>query len=73
MMTDPNKHRNVRTRAFKDSYEALPEHLRRHLRRASVSVSISMTYRAIDFVDDSTNVWYWIGSHADYNTLVGRK
>lgn len=41
----------------------------------SFSVSITMAYRAIYFVDErtDTNVWYWIGSHADYDQFVGRK
>ena len=38
----------------------------------SVSVSITMRYRAIYVTDSSgINVWYWIGSHASYNTFVG--
>ena len=40
---------------------------------ASVSVSISMNYRAISAIRDGINVWYWIGTHAAYGTFVGRK
>jgi hypothetical protein len=36
----------------------------------SFSVSINMQYRAIYSVIGETNLWYWIGSHADYNTLL---
>jgi len=39
----------------------------------SRSVSITMSYRAIYFIDGETNVWYWIGTHADYDSFVGRK
>jgi hypothetical protein len=40
----------------------------------SVSVSITMQYRAIYFRDDvGINVWYWIGSHADYDRFTGYK
>ena len=34
----------------------------------SFSVAITMMYRAIYFVDrQGINVWYWIGTHADYD------
>lgn len=39
----------------------------------SFSVSITMRYRSLFVVDGDTNVWYWTGSHADYNTLIGSK
>jgi hypothetical protein len=41
----------------------------------SFSVSISMQYRAIYLVDpkDSVNVWYWIGTHAEYKRFTGSK
>jgi len=44
----------------------------RHL-PGSVTVSVTMKYRAIYVVRDDVNVWYWIGSHADYDALVGKK
>jgi mRNA-degrading endonuclease RelE of RelBE toxin-antitoxin system len=46
---------------------------RGHHRRNSFSVSITMHYRAIYAVDDTENVWYWIGTHADYDVFVGKK
>lgn len=42
-------------------------------RKGSVSVAISLKYRAIYVEDGNDNVWYWIGSHSDYNTFTGRK
>jgi len=42
-------------------------------RAGSKSVSITRRYRAIFVVDGSTHVWYWIGSHEDYNNFTGRK
>jgi hypothetical protein len=39
----------------------------------SISVSITMGYRAIYVVRNGVNVWYWIGTHADYDKFVGRK
>ena len=38
----------------------------------SFSVSINMQYRAIYFVGNSTNVWYWVGTHAAYNQFTGK-
>jgi hypothetical protein len=47
-------------------------HRGRH-RSGSWSVSVNLQYRAIYVVDGSTNVWYWIGSHSDYDTFTGCK
>lgn len=38
----------------------------------SWSVWINREYRAIFVVDGETNVWYWVGSHSDYNTFTGK-
>ncbi len=61
-----------------------PDHpaLRRHQladtdkgrhRAGSWSVSVTMKYRALYAVDGDTNVWYWIGSHNDYESFIGKK
>lgn len=39
----------------------------------SISVTITMGYRAIYAIRNGVNVWYWIGTHADYDTFIGRK
>ena len=39
----------------------------------SISGSITRGYRAIYAVRKCMNIWYWIGSHADYDTFIGRK
>jgi hypothetical protein len=41
--------------------------------QGSISVTITMGYRAIYVIRNGVNVWYWIGTHADYDTFVGRK
>jgi hypothetical protein len=40
----------------------------------SLKVSVTHRFRAIYVPDrqSDTNVWYWIGSHEDYNNFVGR-
>lgn len=64
------------------AFVANPDHpaLRRHRlkdtdrgqhRTGSFSVSVNRQYRAIYFEDGATNVWYWIGSHAGYDTFTG--
>ncbi len=39
----------------------------------SFSVSITMQYRAIYTEDGGVRVWYWIGTHAEYEVFTGRK
>jgi hypothetical protein len=42
-------------------------------RSGSFSVSINLRYRAIYVRDGDTDVWYWVGSHSDYNAFTGGK
>jgi hypothetical protein len=35
------------------------------------SVSPTMQYRALYVVEDDVNVWYWIGTHAEYKKYTG--
>lgn len=53
-------------------HELKPNHRGKHI-QPSWSVSITRQYRAVFFKDGDTNVWYWIGSHSEYNSLVGSK
>lgn len=39
----------------------------------SYSVSITRRYRAVYVIEEGVNLWYWIGSHADYDRLTGKK
>lgn len=40
----------------------------------SRSVSITMQYRAIYVVgEDGRNIWYWVGTHGDYDVFTGGK
>ena len=41
--------------------------------RHSMAVSIGYRYRAVFVTDEEgVNVWYWIGSHADYDKRFGK-
>ncbi len=41
-------------------------------KNGSWAVQITRRYRAIYVPVGKVNVWYWIGSHEDYNNFVGR-
>lgn len=47
-------------------------HRGRH-RKGSRAVSVTARYRAIYVVEGGDNIWYWIGSHEDYNNFTGIK
>jgi mRNA-degrading endonuclease RelE of RelBE toxin-antitoxin system len=34
------------------------------------SARVGIGYRAVGTLDDGTIVWFWIGSHADYDKLL---
>jgi hypothetical protein len=36
------------------------------------SVRVSSGYRAIGVKQDDTMIWFWIGSHAEYDDLLSR-
>lgn len=43
-----------------------------HSTRAIYSVRISAAYRALGVREGDDLVWFWIGSHAEYDRLVSR-
>lgn len=34
------------------------------------SARISKSYRAVEQLDGDTVIWFWVGSHAEYNRLL---
>ena len=36
------------------------------------SARISQNYRALGQLDGDTVIWFWVGSHAEYNKLLGQ-
>ncbi len=34
------------------------------------SVRVSLAYRALGVKENETIIWFWIGSHADYDELI---
>ncbi len=55
--------------------KADPNHRSLHFKKVGVlwSVRVGLHYRALATEADGDLVWFWIGSHADYDKLVGRK
>jgi hypothetical protein len=44
-----------------------------HPARPIYSVRIGLAYRALGVRDGDEIVWFWIGSHADYDHLLGEQ
>lgn len=43
-----------------------------HASRPIYSVRIGLGYRAVGILQDAEIVWFWIGSHANYDRLVSQ-
>ena len=66
---------SVRSLADKN-YELLktnPQHPSLHFKKVGRfwSVRIGLSYRALATEIDDGLLWFWIGSHADYDALIG--
>jgi len=55
------------------NHHALNDTKKGQHQKGSYAVSVTARYRAIYVKDGSTNIWYWIGSHEDYNSFTGKK
>jgi hypothetical protein len=61
-----------------ESYELLkvsPSHPSLHFKKVGKywSVRISKEYRAVRVEVDQGISWFWIGTHAEYDRLIGKK
>jgi len=36
------------------------------------SVRVGLQYRALGLLENDIQTWFWIGSHAEYDRLIGR-
>jgi hypothetical protein len=43
-----------------------------HPEEAIYSVRVTRAYRALGVVEGDEIIWFWIGSHADYDRLLSR-
>lgn len=60
-------------RQFKEdpSYPSLP-FKKIHPKLPIYSARINKDYRAIGQLEDDTVIWFWVGSHAEYDLLLER-
>lgn len=67
----PVQIQKIADEAFKKLKEN-PKHPSLHLKKIKDiwSVRAGIKYRALGVEKDSNIVWYWIGSHSDYNELI---
>ena len=42
-----------------------------HDRDPVYAVRVTLGYRALGFLDDEEIAWFWIGTHAEYDRLLG--
>jgi hypothetical protein len=50
-----------------------PQHPSLHLKKAGRfwSVRVGLRYRALAVAIDDGLLWFWIGSHSDYDAMIG--
>ncbi len=56
-----------------DLLKANPQHPSLHFKkvRRYWSVRVELRYRALAIEVDEGLLWFWIGSHADYDEIIG--
>jgi len=64
-----------RARSAYALFRANPKHpglrfKRVHATRAVYSVRVGLAYRALGMLEGETVIWFWIGTHADYERLL---
>jgi hypothetical protein len=55
-----------------DPYHPSLQFKRINARQPFYSVRVGLSYRAVGLVEGDTVTWFWIGSHAEYDTLIAR-
>jgi len=65
----------ARARRAYDLFRDHPDHPSLRFKKVSeseniYSVRIGLGYRALGVLEDSTVIWFWIGSHSDYDRLI---
>ena len=70
----PREIRQLADRSY-DLLKANPAHRSLHFKKVGQfwSARVGLHYRALAVEAESGLVWFWIGSHAEYDQLVGRK
>lgn len=72
----PNKIRKQAKETYKlfleNPYHPSLHFKRIHSSRPIFSVRISINYRAIGVMQNNEMIWFWIGSHQDYDKLTNK-
>ncbi|MEO6837008.1 MAG: hypothetical protein ABI261_08610 [Ginsengibacter sp.] len=42
------------------------------IKQSIYSVRVGLSYRALGVKEEETIIWFWIGSHEDYNNLLSQ-
>lgn len=64
-------------KAFK-LWQENPNHPSLHFKKIHTtepiySVRVDLQYRALGIKDENTVVWFWIGTHEEYNNLISER
>ena len=54
----------------KDPYYPSLQFKRIHSTKPVYSARINIDYRAVGIIDENTIIWFWVGSHTDYEKLI---
>jgi hypothetical protein len=72
----PDNVRRQAQKAFRlwlqDSSHPSLQFKRIHAARPIYSVRVSRNWRALGVVEDDEIIWFWVGSHGDYDDLISR-
>ena len=70
----PREIRQLADRSY-DLLKANPAHRSLHFKKVGQfwSARVGLHYRALAVEAERDLVWFWIGSHAEYDQLVGRR
>ena len=70
----PQNIREIAKKQYKlftiDAYHASLHFKRVHSTRPIYSARITRNYRAIGILEDNIIVWFWVGSHNEYDKLL---
>ncbi len=56
----------------KDPYNPNLQFKKIHPVQPIYSVRIGLNWRAVGIKDSNTIIWFWIGSHSDYNQIISQ-
>jgi len=70
--SDPTSSASSYERFQRDPHHPSLQFKQVHSSRPIYSVRVGLGYRALGSRSEETMIWFWIGSHADYDRLVDK-